>query len=76
MAPLRRGAKPESSQLRSGWLRYSFDENALGSRPESAHAINDQGDHKEQANPAAADNGTSNIKSAATEQQQKYEQNQ
>jgi len=40
-------------------------------RPESAHEINDQGYHEQQANPATADDGTAKIKSAAAEQEQK-----
>ena len=48
---------------------------ASGSCPESAHEINDQGDHEEQANAAAADHGTAKIKSAATKQKEKHNEN-
>ena len=48
---------------------------ASGSRPESAHEINDQGDYEEQANAAAAENGAAKIETTAAEQEQKYNQN-
>lgn len=42
---------------------------AFGSA-ESAHEIDDQANQQNQTQPAAADNGTAQVKSAATKQQQ------
>jgi len=42
-------------------------------RAESAHEINDQADRQNQAETAAADDGTTKVKSAAAEQEKKNE---
>ena len=47
----------------------------LISRAESAHEIDDQADHQNQANPAAADDGPPKVKPTAAEQQEKNKQN-
>jgi hypothetical protein len=45
----------------------------LGSRAESAHEIDDEAYHQNQANPAATDDRTSEIEPAAAEQKKKNE---
>jgi hypothetical protein len=40
-------------------------------RAESAHAIDNQADHQNQAKSATADDGTAKVKSAAAEQKKK-----
>jgi hypothetical protein len=47
----------------------------LAFRAESAHEIDDKGYQQDQANAAAADEGTSKVKPAATEQEEKNNQN-
>ena len=46
------------------------------SRTESTHEIDDQADHQQQSNPAAANHGAAKVKPAATEhkEQNKDEQ--
>ena len=56
-------------------IDFMCEETASGFRPESAHEIDDQGNHEEQANSAATENGAAKIKSAATEQKEKHNQN-
>ena len=43
----------------------------LGSRTKSAHQKDDKADQQNQANPSSADEGPSNVKTAAAEQNKK-----
>jgi len=43
----------------------------LGSRIKSAHQKDDKADQQNQANPSSADEGPSNVKTAAAEQNKK-----
>jgi hypothetical protein len=56
---------------RFGALRARF----LVFRAESTHEIDDKAYHQNQANPTAADDRTSKVKSAAAEEKQKNKQN-
>jgi hypothetical protein len=54
-------------KLRTGVRDLAADVLSVAFRAESAHEIDDQAYQQNQANPAAANGGTSEVKSAAAE---------
>ena len=58
--------------IRHGGETPGLDDRLSFRAAKSAHAIDDEADQKNQAKPAAADDRSAQIKSAATEQEKQH----